>query len=45
MKPKPRPALEPIPRQKPRHWRWLPRSIGQLMTIIALSGLALAAYS
>jgi hypothetical protein len=45
MKPRPAPFLELSPGQKSRRWCSLPRSIGQLMTIIALSGLALAAYS
>jgi hypothetical protein len=45
MKPEPDPDPELMSRPKPGHWRRPLRSLSRLMTLIALSGLALAAYS
>jgi hypothetical protein len=45
MKPKPDADLELLSRPKSRSWHRSFRSLGRLMTLAALSGLALAAYS
>ncbi len=45
MRPKPDPDPELMSGLKKRQWNPFPRSIGRLMTVVALSGLALAAYS
>jgi len=44
MRPKPDADPELLSRPKPRPWRPLCNSLSRLMTLVALSGLALAAY-